>query len=69
MHDDGQGFDVAAAHRKTLAGGGFGLLGMRERAELAGGKFHLTSRLGQGTTIEARFPFSVAEKETLEETS
>jgi len=69
VHDDGQGFDVTAVHHKTLVGGGVGLLGMKERAELAGGIFHLASGLGQGTTIEVHFPFSRPENKTPKETS
>jgi len=45
--DDGQGFDVDAA----LADGHYGLQGMRERAEMAGGTLALTSILGRGTTV------------------
>jgi len=45
--DDGQGFDADAA----LAEDRFGLRGMRERAELVGGAFQVTSAPGQGTTV------------------
>ena len=50
VHDDGQGFDPSAATD------GFGLIGMRERAELAGGTLGLQSILGEGTTITAAIP-------------
>jgi len=50
VHDDGSGFDP------TAATGGFGLIGMRERAELAGGTLELQSILGEGTTISATIP-------------
>ena len=36
--------------------GGFGLLGMRERAELLGGRFAILTAIGSGTTIEAWIP-------------
>lgn len=53
--DDGCGFDVAAA----LAGGpsdeNFGLYGMIERAELAGGRLRLVSRQGRGSCVMLRF--------------
>lgn len=45
--DDGQGFDVDAAR----AEGHYGLQGMRERAEMAGGTLAVTSVLGQGTAV------------------
>ena len=44
--DDGRGFDPARA------GGGDGLAGMRERARLAGGRLHIRSLPGTGTTVE-----------------
>jgi PAS domain S-box-containing protein len=55
IHDDGRGFDTDAARRQTH-GGGFGLLGMRERAELAGGRLTIDSSPGRGTTVRAHFP-------------
>lgn len=45
--DDGDGFDPEGAN------GGFGLLGMRERAELAGGELTVDSRPGDGTRVLA----------------
>jgi signal transduction histidine kinase len=50
VRDDGSGFDPAA---KTP---GFGLPGMRERAELLDGTLAVHSVPGEGTRIEARFP-------------
>jgi signal transduction histidine kinase len=38
------------------AGGGFGLVGMRERVQLAGGSLEVRSALGEGTTIVATLP-------------
>jgi signal transduction histidine kinase len=53
--DDGDGFDVkrvlSAKRRERL-----GLLGMRERVEMVGGTFAITSVPGKGTTIRARVP-------------
>ncbi len=50
VHDDGRGFDPNAATD------GFGLIGMRERAELTGGTLGLHSIIGEGTTITASIP-------------
>ncbi|MCB8915982.1 MAG: GAF domain-containing sensor histidine kinase [Thermoleophilales bacterium] len=47
--DDGSGFDP------SQAGGGFGLLGMRERVNLTGGHFDVRSG-EEGTTITAALP-------------
>ena len=51
--DDGAGFNPATVNRDR---GRQGLLGMRERAELAGGVLDLQSRQGYGTTVWARLP-------------
>jgi signal transduction histidine kinase len=48
--DDGSGFDPAERSE------GFGLLGMRERVELAAGTFELTSEPGEGSTVLATLP-------------
>jgi signal transduction histidine kinase len=45
--DNGVGFDSSAHHD------GFGLLGMRERAERIGARLLVSSRSGQGTRVEA----------------
>lgn len=52
VSDRGKGFDL----RQRRAGGGLGLIGMRERAEIAGGKLSVTTRPGAGTTVELSFP-------------
>jgi signal transduction histidine kinase len=50
LTDDGKGFDPAQ-HTD-----GFGLRGMRERVELAGGTLHIDSRPRHGTTLRATLP-------------
>jgi signal transduction histidine kinase len=52
VSDDGKGFDPSA---RTA---GFGLIGMRERAELAGGTMELRSAPGEGTAIVATIPIA-----------
>jgi len=47
IQDDGIGFDSKSKEPT----GHFGLVGMRERAELAGGKLKITSEKGKGTKI------------------
>ena len=54
--DDGRGFDVDEARRRALSGDSFGLLGMEERAVLAGGGIEFASQPGQGSEIHAWFP-------------
>jgi len=55
IRDDGVGFDPAQAAR-LLNDGHFGLVGMRERAEMGGGRLDLDSRPGHGTTISVAIP-------------
>jgi signal transduction histidine kinase len=50
VRDDGRGYDPSE-HT-----GGFGLLGMRERVELLGGRVAIDSAPGSGTTVMARLP-------------
>jgi PAS domain S-box-containing protein len=58
IRDDGAGFDVAAARERVLRGEGFGLVGMRERVQLFGGRIEVESAIGGGTTIEVHVPRS-----------
>lgn len=51
--DLGQGFDIEGPFHAPR---GWGLEGMRERIESAGGTFLLTSAVGKGTTVEALIP-------------
>jgi PAS domain S-box-containing protein len=56
VEDDGLGFEPGEADQ---AGGGFGLLGMRERAALVGATLEIESVPGKGTTILVRTPIQV----------
>jgi signal transduction histidine kinase len=51
--DDGRGFEPSEAIRATWEGH-FGLVGMRERGERAGGNVTVDSTPGAGTTVAAR---------------
>jgi PAS domain S-box-containing protein len=53
--DNGKGFR-AERRMRANKGKGLGLLGMRERLEIVGGKFALTSAPGKGTTVLAQIP-------------
>ena len=55
IKDDGKSFNV---ERTLHANGGkrLGLLGMRERLEMVGGKFGVESSPGKGTTVQAQIP-------------
>jgi len=51
IHDDGQGFDPHA-----VGDGHHGIVGMRERAALVGGRLQVQSRPGGGTTLKVTVP-------------
>lgn len=53
VRDDGIGFEPATIAEKA---GHYGLLGMRERARLAGGSLEIMSAPSVGTTIRLRLP-------------
>ena len=56
VSDDGVGFDVAQTLDQAAGQGHLGFLGMRERALMLGGEFHVESRPGHGTRIAIRIP-------------
>jgi signal transduction histidine kinase len=51
LEDDGAGFDTGA-----IRGDGLGLVGMRERVGLLGGRLRIESSPGAGTTVRAEVP-------------
>ena len=62
IKDNGKSFEVQgvlpAGRNKRL-----GLLGMRERVEMVGGRFTVESAPGKGTTIRAQIPFANGTRE------
>ncbi len=54
IQDDGAGFDTDALPAEDESG--LGLISMRERAELLGGRFALANRLGGGVRVEVTIP-------------
>lgn len=57
LHDDGCGFDSSAAPA------GHGLVNMKRRLEDIGGKCHVESQLGAGTTVRVEFPVQQPDKD------
>lgn len=51
IRDNGKGFDLNTQKAKS-----FGLLGIRERAAMVGGKAEITSAAGKGTTVRVSLP-------------
>ncbi|MBW3631042.1 MAG: PAS domain S-box protein, partial [Gemmatimonadetes bacterium] len=56
LEDDGRGFEVEEATVGAIGSGRLGLLGMRERIELLGGRLEIESAPGSGASIFARLP-------------
>lgn len=56
VQDNGQGFDQNKDYSHLTRGGHFGLVGMKERAEVIGGEFTVQSEVGQGTAIRIKAP-------------
>ena len=54
ISDDGKGFDVSITEQKHS----LGLLGMRERSVMIGGKYQIISEPGKGTKIIAALPLN-----------
>jgi PAS domain S-box-containing protein len=54
--DNGRGFDPAILSSPRSGVGGFGLVSMRERAELSGGSFAVESSPDKGTRVQASWP-------------
>ena len=57
VEDNGIGFNPSEAQTAVE---GFGLIGMRERAALAGADFQIESAPGDGTTVILRVPLTAA---------
>lgn len=51
IKDDGKGFRPPQKFDRLAVKGKLGLIGMRQRIDLLGGKFQIRSRLGGGTTL------------------
>jgi PAS domain S-box-containing protein len=61
VEDNGVGFEPSA---REVTDGGFGLIGMRERAALAGADFQIESAPGKGTTVILRVPAAAGDAST-----
>jgi signal transduction histidine kinase len=56
VEDDGRGFDVRSVQAATQEEGRLGLHGMRERAQLIGGRLQLESTPGAGSSVFVEIP-------------
>jgi signal transduction histidine kinase len=63
VEDDGAGFDVAAMESNYANRGSLGMINVRERATLVGGKTIIRSSPGNGTTVRVTIPVDQPEPE------
>ncbi len=54
INDNGIGFDMPKSPTDFAAGGHFGLLGIRERAELIGARLEVESTVGRGSRLKVK---------------
>jgi signal transduction histidine kinase len=59
LRDNGAGFDTSRPGPE----GHYGMAMMRERAEVGGGRFEVTSVSGEGTSISVRFPTDLLQRD------
>ncbi len=59
--DDGVGFDLPSRPDVLTQVGHFGLMGMRDRATLLGGSFHIETAPGEGTWVIVQLPAQARE--------
>jgi signal transduction histidine kinase len=60
VRDDGRGFDLARVEQSYVERNSFGLLNMRERAEIAHGRLEILSKPGRGTSVTLTVPLTQA---------
>ncbi len=63
VRDDGRGFRVPDRPLEGARSGGFGLLGMAERAEALGGRLVVASAPGRGTAVRVAVPLPEVQPE------
>jgi len=56
VRDDGIGFTMPEATTELVNKGNLGLMGLEERVQLFGGHLDISSRIGQGTTVQVMLP-------------
>lgn len=64
--DNGKGFELPVISGTREKGQGLGILGMRERARIVGGKFMILSRPGKGTRVRVYLPLGVEQSAKIE---
>jgi len=55
IRDNGDGFSLKEVYARTRRSSGLGLCAMKERVDLSGGRFSISTELGSGTLISANW--------------
>jgi signal transduction histidine kinase len=58
VEDDGRGFDTTSLRERRDVYSGMGLIGIRERSEMLGGTFSITSEPNRGTRVQVQIPYA-----------
>ena len=58
ISDNGKGFEIEEVFKTFKTNGKFGLLGMKERIELADGNIEIITGINKGTTIKIQLPWN-----------
>lgn len=65
IENQGSGFDLEAVEKQMKAGegrGGFGIMGMRERADIIGAQLSIASTPGRGSRVHLRLPIKAEDE-------
>jgi two-component system sensor histidine kinase UhpB len=63
IEDNGRGFNLNGEDQDGPSGQKWGLIGIRERVELIGGKLLIHSDMGSGTSLDVTVPLNPSDKE------
>jgi signal transduction histidine kinase len=63
VEDSGRGFELQQVQERYTRSGSLGLVNMKERAELIGASWAISSVPGEGTTVSVRVPLEGNEPE------
>jgi len=61
IKDNGSGFDIDMFNSSPRRYSSMGLTSMRERIEFSGGRFHISSKINEGTQVSAEWTISESE--------
>lgn len=60
IHDNGRGFRTQKTPHMLMAKGKLGIIGMKQRAAFISGSFNIVSKVGSGTSIICKVPYTIS---------